>query len=71
MTYELSSTRTIYYRQVYGLLGWLSEIGGLFGAVSAISYMLVAVLQYRGVYMFLMSELYYAPSKILESPKGQ
>ena len=46
VTYELSHKRQVYYRQVYGLLDWLRDIGGLFGALSGISIALVLIFQF-------------------------
>ena len=43
VTYELSDTHNTYFRQVYGLLDWLRDIGGLYGALSAIGIGLVSV----------------------------
>jgi len=63
ITYELSHTRHIYYRQVYGLLDWLRDLGGLFGAMSGISLSIVLIFQFQGGYMFVMSELFSAPQE--------
>ena len=43
VTYELSHTRQVYYRQVYGLLDWLRDLGGLFSALSGISILIVLI----------------------------
>ena len=46
ITYELSLSRNVFYRQVYGMLDWLRDLGGLFGALSGISLTIVLVFQF-------------------------
>ena len=43
VTFELSDTRTIFYRTVYSFLDWLRDLGGLYGAISAICIAMVFV----------------------------
>ena len=57
ITFELSRTRVEYTRTVYSSLDFLGDIGGLFGALGPIFAIGVKVLQYRGIYMFLMSDM--------------
>ena len=61
VTYELSHTKDVYYRQVYGVLDWLRDIGGLYGSLSAICIGAVFIFQFRSANMFLMTELFSAP----------
>ena len=61
ITYELSTSKSVYYRQVYAVLDWLRDIGGLYGALSGICIALVFAFQFRSSNMFLMTELFSAP----------
>ena len=58
VTYELSPTNQIFYRTVYNFFDWLTDIGGLYGAIFAICYGFVKVCQFQGHYMFLMTEMF-------------
>ena len=58
VTYELSNTKNIYYRTVYGFLDWLRDIGGLYGSIYAICFGIVLVFQFQGQNMFLMTEMF-------------
>ena len=44
VTYELSPTNHIYHRIVYNFMNWLTDIGGLYGAVFAICLALIRVI---------------------------
>ena len=57
ITYEMSRTRIEYTRTVYSFLDCLADLGGLFGALGPLGHFLVFVLQYRGSYMFVMSNM--------------
>ena len=46
VTYELSNSHQIIYREVYGFLDWLRDIGGLYGAIYAICFGLVSIFQF-------------------------
>ena len=50
ITYELSQDKTEYYRNVYSFLDLLSDVGGLYGSLSAICILLVHFFQYRSSY---------------------
>ena len=57
ITFEMSLTRHEFTRITYGLFDFLRDIGGLFSALRPISAVLVAILQYRGAYYYLTSEM--------------
>ena len=63
ITFELSRTRIEYTRTVYSTLDFLGDIGGLFGALGPMFFIGVKVLQFKGLYMFLMSDM------LLNDPK--
>lgn len=63
VTYEMSHTKNIYQRQVYGVLDWLRDIGGLYGSLSAICIGIVFVFQFQGTNMFLMTEMFAVARK--------
>ena len=43
LTYELSDTNHVYYRSVYTFLDWLRDIGGFYGAISALCLTIVFI----------------------------
>ena len=47
---------------MYNFLDWLRDIGGLYGAVSAICIAMVFIFQFKGVNMFIMTEMFGAIS---------
>ena len=50
LTFEVSSDRQTYYRQVYSILDFFSDVGGLFGAVSPIFIVIVSLTNLWGQY---------------------
>ena len=67
VTYELSNSNQVYYRNVYGLLDYLRDIGGLYGALTALCFALVYIFQHNGANMFVMTEMFTAPKKNLQN----
>ena len=59
ITFELSRTQIEYTRVVYSTLDFLGDLGGLFGALGPFFSICVLILQYRGAYMFLLSDNNY------------
>ena len=67
VTYELSLGLEFYDRQVYNLLDILSDIGGLYGALSAIFFFIVSIFQFRGDHMFMMKDVFNSEEKSFKS----
>lgn len=67
VSFELNPNRVVYYRRVFSLLNWLAEIGGLIGVSKSVCLFIVATLHYRGVYQFLMADLFVKSSSSKES----
>ena len=67
VTYELSNANVTLTRSVYGILDWLRDIGGLWGALYAICVGLVAIIHFQGTNMFLMTEMFSVPQTDRES----
>ena len=53
ITFEMSMNRNEYTRTVYSIMDFMSELGGLFSAITLIFGTIIAVLQYRGMYMII------------------
>ena len=58
VTYEMSLNKDHYTRTVYSSLDWLSDIGGISTAISAMFGLLIKVLMYQEVDFYLISKLY-------------
>ena len=58
ITYELSPDRHIIRRQVYSLLDYLGDIGGLAGALHALFTFLVIFFQYKAAISFISNHTY-------------
>ena len=48
IVYEVSLDQTYYFRMVYSMLDFVSEIGGLFAALSKLSLVAIAVVNMHG-----------------------
>ena len=59
VTYEMSLSSKRYFRRVYGIMDFLAEMGGLFGAFGSLSLAIVVGINYFGSYQFVMAELFY------------
>ena len=57
VTYEISMTRNRYLRTVYSFLDFLRDLGGLFSSLTPLCGVLVSILQYRGSYMYIASQM--------------
>ena len=55
ITYEMSMNRHEYTRTVYNILDFMRDMGGLFNALTLIFGTIIAILQYRGMYMTVTS----------------
>ena len=71
ITFELSRTQIEYTRRVYSTLDFLGDIGGLFGALGPMFFLGVKVLQYKGLYMFLMSDMLLNDPKLAPKDKNR
>ena len=54
-SYELSSSLKVYHRAVYSVFDYLSDVGGLSGALYPLFYVLISILQYKSSHMFMMN----------------
>ena len=70
VTYEMSYDRHRYIRRVSTGFDRLSNIGGLFGALTPLCYVFVTYIHYKGQYMYLMKELFVNPNELDEKRKG-
>ena len=50
VTYEMSLSSKRYFRRVYGIMDFLPEMGGLFGAFGSLSLATVVGINYFGSY---------------------
>ena len=50
-------------RQVYSMFDILSDVGGLFTALKAISQFIIMFGQYRGDHMFMMRDMFNSQGK--------
>ena len=66
VTFEISQTRIKLRRTVYSISDFLSELGGLFGAIMPVFTFFVTVFQYRGTFMSLTSAMMAKPKQIDE-----
>ena len=55
ITFEMSMNLNEYTRTVYSIMDFMSELGGLFSAITLIFGTIIGVLQYRGMYMIVTS----------------
>ena len=62
ITFELTMDRRDYFRKVYGVLDLLSDVGGLFGAISPICGILLVAFNFWSSYQFLMDDLFVESS---------
>ena len=69
VTYEHELDLTVIDRQVYSVLDWLGDVGGLAEALMYIGTFALAVLHYGQFDAMLVNELYLA-SKKPERPEG-
>ena len=58
VTYEMFLSKRIYYRSVYSSLDFISDIGGLFGAVSPLVMGLLTIMNFYASYQDLMNDLF-------------
>ena len=58
ITFEMSMDRRDYFRNVYSILDFVSDLGGLYGAISPICVISLVILNFWSGYQFLMSDLF-------------
>ena len=63
VTFELSLSLDVYERQVFSLLDILSDIGGLYGSLKVIFYIVITFFQWNGHHMYLMKDMFNAEEK--------
>ena len=66
----MSYDKHIYKRRVNTVGDRLSNIGGLFGALTPLFYALVNIFNFKGQYLYLMRELFVEPLKHIDDKKG-
>ena len=59
MTYEVNRMSKAYFRRVYTIMDFMSEMGGLFGAFGPLFLLIIVGLNYFGSYQFVMAEVFY------------
>ena len=64
VTYEVSTTHRQYYRSVYSILDFLSEMGGLFSAFGSLCLLVISSLNFNGSYQYLMRDNFYSRREI-------
>ena len=69
VTFEISRSQIRYVRYVYGLLDFLSELGGLHRSIKVICFSLVYFFQQNGAFYFIMGELFFNKKYQPEQPK--
>ena len=70
VTYEMSYDKHKYIRREATVVDRLSNIGGLFGALTPLCYAFVTYVHYKGQYMYLMKELFVNPNDLDEKRDG-
>ena len=63
ITIEMSMDRRVYSRKVYAVLDFVSDVGGLFGAISPICILILALVNFWSSYQFLMGDLFVERGK--------
>ena len=58
ITFEMNLSKKIFYRSVYSSLDFISDIGGLFGAVSPLVMGLLTIMNFYASYQDLMNDLF-------------
>ena len=58
ITFEMFLSKRIYYRSVYSSLDFISDIGGLFGAVSPLVMGFLTIMNFYAGYQFLLNDLF-------------
>ena len=64
ITFEISHTKTHHFREVYSIMDFFSDSGGLFTFFFRSCLLVVIGLNYFGSYQFLMAETFYRKSKV-------
>ena len=54
----MDMNRQHYNREVYSILDFFSDIGGLYGAISPISVIILTIVNFWGSYQYLMGDLF-------------
>ena len=69
ITFEMSMNLNEYTRTVYSIMDFMSELGGLFSAITLIFGTIIGVLQYRGMYMIVTSLMLKSRERFNQSNK--
>ena len=58
VTFEMNMTKKIYLRSVYSSLDFVSDIGGLFGALMPLFTAILTTFNFYASYQFIMHDLF-------------
>ena len=64
ITYEVSTTQKRYFRSVYSILDFFSQIGGLLSLFASFCLLIITCLNYFGSFQFLMGESFFDRAEI-------
>ena len=59
ITYEVSINQKRYFRSVYSIMDYFSQIGGLLSLFGSFCLLIITCLNYFGSYQYLMGESFY------------
>ena len=63
ITIEMNLDSRMYHRKVYSWGDYISDMGGLFGALSPISISILTIVNFYSAYQYLMDDLFVTTSK--------
>ena len=63
ITIEMNLDSRMYHRKVYSWGDYISDMGGLFGALSPICMSILTIVNFYSAYQFLMDDLFVTASK--------
>ena len=71
VTFEMNLTKKIYLRSVYSSLDFISDIGGLFGALMPLFTAILTIFNFYASYQFIMHDLFTTRQDSKEEDEGQ
>ena len=70
VTFEMNLTKKMYYRSVYSSLDFISDIGGLFGALMPLFTAILTIFNFYASYQFIMHDLFTTRESAKEEDEG-